>query len=38
MIAAGVTEFTVTPLSFVNDAAGLRQLVARVVREAQSHR
>ena len=38
MIAAGVTEFTVTPLSFVNDEAGLRQLVARVVREAQSHR
>ena len=38
MIAAGVTEFTVTPLSFVNDEAGLRKLVARVVREAQSHR
>jgi probable F420-dependent oxidoreductase len=38
MIAAGVTEFTLTPLSFVNDVAGLRQLVARVVREAQSYR
>lgn len=38
MMAAGVTEFTVTPLSFVNDVAGLRQLVARVVREAQTCR
>ena len=38
MIAAGVTEFTVTPLAFVSDVAGLKQLLARLVREAGSYR